>query len=284
MAKERRFYHTKEDTFKRLENYLKYNQKVPSYKEDSRTNSWIKDLYKRYKEEPIIQELEAKYPVPKEERKEMTYMESIIFMQEKLKRYKKVPGPSIDRPLYSKVKYFYENYSEDPRVKELMEKYPLVKKIKPSIYSKMSLDEKINFFESRLNEEKKMPKIFVRHRMDKENSSFINNLLRLYEKECDHPKVQKLLWKYPSTKHYEGQLKILGSIFTYISYVISIYNELPGEDTQPMEALSDLCKEEGYKLYNEEGSENEACNFVKKLYDKGFINDRINLLKEKIGF
>ena len=141
-----------------LEAKLELYGYVPSQKEDRAVYANAKYYYTNYSNNPIVARLMAKFPWGASKRRNtLTKEENIAYIKDSLQSLGYVPGPTEDKALYCKVKYFYANYSEIPAIAELMEKYPLRKQKSPSMFLGMSFDEKVDLLEAALEKYQRIP-------------------------------------------------------------------------------------------------------------------------------
>lgn len=255
-----------------LEQRLREYGHVPSQKEDRNLYARVKYYYTNYPHNPIIIKLMEEFPYEsshaRKGRKTMGHDESIEYITNELNKLGRIPGPTENRGLYSKVKYFYEKHSDDSRIKELKEKFPLIRKKAESIFKDMTLDEKIDLIEIKLAEYRRIPPTILRNKIT-------SNVLRLYDQYPENLRVKRLMWLYPSQKFYDQTMDNVKSVVHYISKCYEFYGELPGEKSIPMIQLWIECKKCSFKLYSEDGNMNYTCKYVIDCIEKGIVNDML---------
>lgn len=205
----------------------------------------------------------------------MAREESIKFIIKRVKELGYIPGPSEDRALYQKVKYFYKNYPDNPGIESLMAQYPLVRKKSPSMFLGMTFDQKVDYLESFLIKYQRIPPIFLDNRITA-------NVLRLYERYPSEPKVRRLMMLYPSNEVYNRLISEYGTIVNYMKACIEHYSQLPGDDSIPMYELSRTCRASKYNPNFSNGEPNLAVLFVKEIAESNFRSERINKIYELI--
>lgn len=256
-----------------LEQRLEEYGRVPSQKEDRPLYANIKYYYTNYPFHPIVKRMMEKFPlVPSRKRHSMSREESILYIQNELRQRGKIPGPTENRPLYFKIKYFYENYSYLPEIAELMEKYPLVAQKKPSQFFGMSFDEKVDIMEEYLRRKQTFG---IRSRMTA-------NVLRYYKKYPTHPRIAKLRMLFPNYEIYNEGLTSCGNIVEYFRECWKAYGETPGERSIPMEILHKKCRKANYMLNSSLGIENSEIRLVIELIEQGADSKTLKSIYNRI--
>lgn len=250
---------------------------VPSQKENRALHASVKYYYTNYSSHPVVRELIETYPISSSRSREtMTREESVAYLQAELTRLGKVPGPTENRALYSKVKYFYENYSHLHEIAALKEKLPLVKQKKPSMFAGMTFDEKIDLLEAYLRKEQSFSSPFG---LSRESA----NVLRFYLKYPDNPRIQKLRMLFPNYQIFkEIMTQCNHDIVLYFKQCLEKYGEIPGEKSIPMDVLITKCRKSAYKLYSNQSQLNPHIQLVIDLKKYGIDSKRINNLYEHI--
>ena len=262
-----------------LEQRLHELGKVPSQKEDRALYANVKYYYTNYPNHPIVQRIKTQYPLnspsSRKSRNTMSREESIDFIITRVNELGYIPGPTEDRFLYQKVKYFYENYSDNPAVASLMEKYPLEKKKSPSMFAGMTFEQKVDYLESFLIKYQRIPPIYLDNRIT-------NNVIRFYERYPDEPRVIRLMHLYPSYDVFNKLISEYDTIVRYIEECIKTYSQLPGNKTIPMVKLSRACADSNYKRYYNNGKINLAVRLVESIYNSEIKTPPIIKLYELI--
>lgn len=255
-----------------LEQRLKGYGYVPSQKEDRPLYANTKYYYTNYPSHPIVKRLMEEFPFEtSRSRHSMSREESILYLQNELEQRGKIPGPTEDRALYSKIKYFYENYSDLPEVAELMAKYPLVTKKKPSQFTGMTFDEKVDIMEEYLRSKQTFG---MRSRMTA-------NVLRYYEQFPTHPRIAKLRMLFPNYRVFDEILEECGDIVGYFRRCFDLYKEIPGEQSIPMEIFRTECRKVKYRLTSF-GKMNSIIQLVIDLVEQGITSSQLNSIYSKI--
>ena len=264
-----------------LEQRLHELGKVPTQKEDRALYANVKYYYTNYPNHPIVQRIKTQYPLnsssSRKTRNTMSRDESIDFIITRVNELGYIPGPTEDRFLYQKVKYLYENYSENPGVASLMEQYPLEKKKSPSMFAGMTFEQKVDYLESFLIKYQRIPP--VAYGM---TNRITSNVIRFYERSPDEPKVRRLMFLYPSYDVYNKLISEFGTIESYIEECIKTYSQLPGDKSIPMVELSKACSASNYKRYYNNGKSNLAVQLVESIYNSNIKSERIIKLYELI--
>lgn len=249
---------------------------VPSQQEDRALYANVKYYYTHYPLHPMVKHLMELYPLKSRNRKSMSREDSIRYIQQELERRGAIPGPTEDRPLYSKIKYFYENYSSIPEVADLMARFPLTKKKKPSQFMGMTLDEKIDVMEEYL---RKAQTFGFQSRMT-------SNLCRYYDKFASHPRIAKLRMLFPNY-NVMGELMEMydENIIEYFKHCYELYKEIPGERSIPMEELIKECRTARMRVgeqyvYNKN---NSAIQLVSFLIESGVKSAVLKKIYDMIG-
>lgn len=256
-----------------LEQRLKEYGRVPSQKEDRLLYANAKYYYTNYPLHPIVKRLMEEFPFETSRSPQtMSREESIRYLQDELEQRGNIPGPTEDRALYSKIKYYYENYSYIPEVAELMAKYPLIAQKKPSRFTGMTFDEKVDLMEEYLRRKQTFG---MRSRMTA-------NILRYYEKYSTHPRIAKLRMLFPNYKVYDELLTSCGNIVEYFKKCWILYGETPGENSIPMEILLKECRKVKYILTSSSGIENPEIRLVIELVEQGVASKHLQAIYERI--
>jgi len=251
---------------------------VPSQKENRVIYASVKYYYTNYPLHPVVRELMEVYPLSySRSRETMTHEESIAYLQTELSRLGKIPGPTENRTLYSKVKYFYENYSDIPEIAELMERFPLVKQKKPSVFVGMSFDEKIDWLESQLVKHQRIPSIYTR-----DCKNVASNVIRLYKSFSDNERVRKLMYLFPTHEVFDRLIEEHRGLVNYIFKCVELYGALPGEKSIPMCELSSKCRSYNYRRVFRNGKLNPYIQLVISLREKGINSPRLESIFKSI--
>lgn len=256
-----------------LEQRLKEYGHVPTQKEDRPLYANTKYYYTNYPFHPIVKRLMEKFPFEtSRSRQTMSREESIRYLQNELEQRGKIPGPTEDRALYSKIKYYYDNYSDLPEVAELMAKYPLIAQKKPSQFTGMTFDEKVDLMEEYLRRKQTFG---MRSRMTA-------NILRYYEQYPTYPRIAKLRMLFPNYKVYDELLSSCGNIIEYFKKCWTLYGETPGENSIPMEILIKDCRKIKYMLTSSLGTVNPEIQLVIDLIEQGATSKQLQAIYERI--
>lgn len=256
-----------------LEQRLREYGYVPSQKEDRALYANTKYYYTNYSSNPIVKRLMEEFPFERSRsRQTMSREESIQYLQTELERRGKIPGPTEDRAFYTKVKYFYENYSELPEIAALIQKYPLVAHKKPSQFAGMTFDEKVDVMEEYL---RKNQTFGMRSRMTA-------NVLRYYEQFPTHPRIAKLRMLFPNYKVCGEILASCGDIVQYFKQCFTMYGEIPGELSIPMGEFLRKCRAVNYCLVSPSGKVNPQIQLVIDLIDQGVTSNRLKNIYDRI--
>ena len=257
-----------------LESRLEALGYIPTQKEDRSLYANVKYYYTNYPGNPIVQRLMAKFPWGASKRRNtLTKEENIAYIKDSLQSLGYVPGPTEDKALYCKVKYFYANYSDIPAIAELMEKYPLRKQKSPSMFLGMSFDEKVDLLEAALEKYQRIPPIFL-------NNRFTSNVVRFYSRYPDHPRIKCLMMRFPTYEIYEQLMRDMGTLENYFNRCVEISGKLPGDKSIPMSNLASIIR---HALSSHRSvSIVPEFELVKSLIERGYRSERLYGFYERI--
>lgn len=252
---------------------------VPSQKEDRALHASVKYYYDNYANNPLVIKLKQDFLFESAcSRETMTRKESIEYIKSELERLGRIPGPTENRPLYQKVKYFYENHSDIPDIAELIQHFPLTPKKRESMFMGMSFEEKIDVLERYL---RKVQSFATPFGLSRESA----NVLRFYMKYPDNPRIMKLKMLFPNYQIFHNIMGECGDDITeYFYRCYDLYGEVPGEKSIPMEELSSSCRKVHYILVANNGTINRQIQLVIDLVSKGVSSKNIeaiyNIIKQ----
>lgn len=124
-------------------------------------------------------------------RKPIDIDEKLKDLRSILEKYNGIPSQTVDRKAYANVKYYAKNYSDNPKVKSLLEEFGVVIGDKKG----SSFEESLNSFKTQLEQLGKLPSI-------KENQSLYTGLRYFFTKYSDRPEVEKLKYIYAHSSCY----------------------------------------------------------------------------------
>lgn len=250
---------------------------VPSQKEDCVLYASVKYYYSNYANNPLVIRLKQDFPFESSRSREaMTREESIEYIKSELERLGRIPGPTENRPLYQKVKYFYENHSDIPDIAELIQRFPLTPKKRESMFVGMSFDEKIDVLERYLRKEQSFSSPFG---LSRESA----NVLRFYIKHPDHPRIQQLRMLFPNYQIFGKIMEQCGNdIVSYFRQCFERYGEIPGEKSIPMEHLWKSCRRVKFLLKSSDDNENPQIRLVLDLINQNIDSKQIKAINTLI--
>jgi hypothetical protein len=124
-------------------------------------------------------------------RKPIEIDEKLNELRSILEKYNGIPSQTIDRKAYANVKYYAKNYSDNPKVKSLLEEFGVA-----SGYKKNSnFEESLESFKTQLEQIGKIPSI-------KENQSLYTGLRYFFSKYSDRPEIEQLKYIYAHSSCY----------------------------------------------------------------------------------
>lgn len=219
-------------------------------------------------------------------RKSINIDDKLVELRTILEKHNGIPSQTQDRKAYANIKYYAKKYSDNPKVKSLLEEFKVQIGEKGTVKFESSFDE----IKRALDELGVIPSI-------KDNQSLYCSIRYFFKKYNDTPEVEELKYLYahsscyplPESKanrpEYDPYTVYIGcvpdyekwkqnSAFEYILYVYNKYGRLPGRKTKPMEDLKYSIGK--WYRYQDKNTSNKNLRFlIKNLIRLGCKEDFI---------